>query len=56
MSSYTFSHVYEDENLSYSFTVPDEASPTDIYEKFCHFLSAVYGWDVRENLDENITS
>jgi hypothetical protein len=56
MSDYKFSHVYEDKNLSYSFSVHDETTPTEIYEQFCHFLTAVYGWDVRKHLNENITS
>jgi hypothetical protein len=56
MSSYNFSHEYEDKNLSYSFSMPDEATPTDIYEQFCHFLTAVYGWDVRTYINENTTS
>jgi hypothetical protein len=56
MSNYNFSHEDEGKNLSYSFSLTDEASPTEVYEQFCHFLTAVYGWDVREHLNENITS
>jgi hypothetical protein len=56
MSNYNFSHNYEDKNLSFSFSMPDEATPTDIYEQFCHFLTAVYGWDVRKHIYEDITT
>jgi hypothetical protein len=56
MSSYNFSHEDADRNLSYSFSMHDEATPTEIYQQFCHFLTAVYGWDVREHLNENITT
>lgn len=53
---YTFIRNDGDRELSYSFTVSDEASPTDVYEQFCHFLTAVYGWDVRNHIYENITT
>ena len=55
-NGYTFIRNDGDGELSYSFTVSDEASPTDVYRQFCHFLTAVYGWDVRGHIDENITT
>lgn len=56
MSTYEFKHNQGERQLSYSFTLTDEASPTDVYYEFCHFLTAVYGWDVRDHIDENITT
>jgi len=53
---YNFIRSREDGDFSYSFTLPDEASPTDVYEQFCHFLTAVYGWDVRKHIYEDITT
>lgn len=55
-NGYTFIRNDGEGELSYSFTVSEEASPADIYQQFCHFLTAVYGWDVRENIYENITT
>ncbi len=44
-----------DRHIAYSFKVPEEATPSDVHEQFAYFLNAIYGWDVRKHLYENIT-
>ena len=56
MSNYEFNYSDGTRHVNYVFQVPEEATPTDVYDQFVHFLNAVYGWDVRKHLDENITS
>lgn len=56
MSTYGLNYSDGTRHIAYSFPVPDEASPSDVYDQFVHFLNAVYGWDVRKHLNENITS
>lgn len=56
MSTYGLNYSNGNRAINYSFQVPEEATPTDVYDQFVHFLNAVYGWDVRKHLDENITS
>ena len=56
MSTYGLNYSNDGRAINYSFRVPEEATPSDVYDQFVHFLNAVYGWDVRKHLDENITS
>lgn len=56
MSTYGLNYSDGNRAINYSFQVSEGATPTDVYDQFVHFLNAVYGWDVREHLDENITS
>lgn len=55
-NTYGFNYSDGERHIGYSCNLPDEASPTDVYDEFVNFLNAVYGWNVREHLNENITS
>jgi len=55
MSTYGFNYSDGDRHIAYSFAVPEEATPSDVHEHFAYFLNAIYGWDVRKHLYENIT-
>jgi hypothetical protein len=55
MSTYGFNYSDGDRHIAYSFKVPEEATPSDVHEQFAYFLNAIYGWDVRKHLYENIT-
>jgi len=56
MSTYGLNYSDGDRHIAYSFKVPDEAAPEDVYDQFVSFLNSVYGWNVRERLYENITT
>jgi hypothetical protein len=56
MSTYGFNYNNEDRHIAYSFKIQEDSPPVDVYDNFVSFLNAVYGWDVREHLNENITS
>jgi hypothetical protein len=56
MSTYGLNYSDGDRHIAYSFQVKEEATPEDVYDQFVHFLNSVYGWDVREFLNENITA
>ena len=55
MTTYGFNYSDGDRHIAYSFKVPEEATPSDVHEQFAYFLNAIYGWDVRKHLYENIT-
>lgn len=56
MSTYGLNYSDEDRHIAYSFKVRDESAPEEVYEQFVSFLNAVYGWDVRNRINENITT
>lgn len=54
-----YSFQYTDQHgrhIIHNIDVSEEASPLDVYESFCDFLTAIYGWDTRKFFNENITS
>jgi hypothetical protein len=39
-------------NITHSVRTDEAATPQDVFEHFCDFLSGVYGWNVKEYFED----
>ena len=54
---YSFQYIDQHgRDIVHNIAMSEAATPLDVHEAFCDFLTAIYGWDTRKYFDENTTS